>query len=470
MRRLPPAVTIMLGMVAAFGSPDRTSAATPPVSDTRVQQLQNLRWGMFVCWSFSTFSGKEWTPGVTNIDLFNPTGCDTEQWVRTAKEAEMGYILFLAKHHDGFCLWDTQTTDRKVTRSPLGHDVLRELRTASDRHGIKLALYFSEGEWGWPNKPDGQRYQADGGYNPDLKKAQLKELLTGYGPVEYIWFDHAIGDGGLGHQETVAFCKALQPDCFIGFNHGPPAGDIRLGEMGRPSPLTDESGAGFNAGHMRGYAGYRLAEFTYPILPAHEGGAMWFYSLPVHDERCLPAEKLYADYLGAVQYGNIFSLDVGPSYAGRLREVDVETLRKVGAYIRGDIKLPPPPVSRGKPARASSTWQGQAGHGAGAAFDGDPNTRWGAAENSRSGWLESDLGQPTRVSRVVIDEGNWNRVQRFEIQAAQDGVWKTLASGTTIGARKQVPFAPTQARTFRLKILEATEVPTHVEFEVCEQE
>ncbi len=179
---------------------------------------------MFICWSFSTFSGKEWTPGVTNVSLFKATGCDTEQWVKTAKEAQMGYILFLTKHHDGFCLWDTKTTDRKVTKSPLGHDVLRELRAACDKHGIKLALYFSEGEWDWPNQPGGKRYQANGGYNPEMKKAQLRELLTDYGPVEYIWFDHAVGDGGVSHEETVNFCKALQPDCFIGFNHGAPAG------------------------------------------------------------------------------------------------------------------------------------------------------------------------------------------------------------------------------------------------------
>ena len=81
---------------------------------------------------------------------------------------------------------------------------------------------------------------------------------------------------------------------------------------------------------------YRLAEFTYPILPAHEGGAMWFYSLPKHDGLCHPAEKLYADYLGAVKYGNIFSIDVGPDYDGRLRAIDVETLAKVGRMIRGE--------------------------------------------------------------------------------------------------------------------------------------
>jgi len=92
----------------------------PPVTDQRVAEIKQLRFGMFVCWSFSTFSGKEWTPGVTNLDLFHPRGCDVEQWVKAAKAAEMGYILFLSKHHDGFCLWDTNVliAGQRRTSSP----------------------------------------------------------------------------------------------------------------------------------------------------------------------------------------------------------------------------------------------------------------------------------------------------------------------------------------------------------------
>jgi alpha-L-fucosidase len=324
-------------------------AGTQPEMGRRAEELKNLKWGMFICWSFSTFSGQEWTPGVTNLGYFKASGCDTEQWVKTAKEAEMGYILFLTKHHDGFCLWDTKTTNRKVTKSPLGRDVLRELRTACDKHGIKLALYFSEGEWDWPNKPDGQRYQSNGGYNPEMKMAQLRELLTEYGPIEYLWFDHAIGEGGLCHADTLAFCKSLQPACFVGFNHGEQVGaDIRLGEMGGPGPLEDQKTAG---PYMKDAPSksYRLAEFTYPILPPHEGGAMWFYSLPKHDKLCLPAEKLYADYLGAVKYGNIFSLDIGPDYTGKLREIDVQTLRQVGRFIHGEAKPEAAAASTEKP-------------------------------------------------------------------------------------------------------------------------
>lgn len=336
------ATSMLLANIAAADpnqpAQNASPTAPPTVSEARVKELQNLRWGMFICWSFSTFSGKEWTPGVTNISLFNPTGCDTDQWVRTAKEAGMGYILFLTKHHDGFCLWDTQTTDRKVTQSPLGRDVLADLKKSCDKHGIKLALYFSEGEWRQPGGLDDPATPApkkhnQGGKNAELKKAQLRELLTGYGPIEYIWFDHAIGTGGLSHAETLAFCKSLQPDCFIGFNHGDQTGaDIRLGEMGRPGPLNDHAAAG---PHMKNAPSqsYRLAEFTYPILPKHQGGANWFYSLPKHDQLSHPAEKIYADYLGAVKYGNVFALDVGPDYAGKLRDIDVKTLRQVGEMI-----------------------------------------------------------------------------------------------------------------------------------------
>jgi len=323
--------SLSLSVILAAGNL-AASAAEPVDMNQRTKQLKDLKWGMFVCWSFSTFSGKEWTPGVKDVAFFKAAGCDTDQWAQTAQEAGMGYILFLTKHHDGFCLWDTKTTDRKVTKSPLGRDVLAELRKSCDKHGIKLALYFSEGDWNWPGAVDGAG--GKGGSNPEMKKAQLRELLTQYGPIEYIWFDHAVGDGGLSHKETVALCKQFQRECFVGFNHGAAAGDIRLGEMGGPSPLEDPKGAGFGATDSKGYQGYRLAEFTYPILPPHEGGAMWFYSLPRHDKLCLPAKKLHQDYLGAVKYGNIFSLDVGPDYNGRLRKIDVETLRAVGEMIR----------------------------------------------------------------------------------------------------------------------------------------
>ena len=96
---------MMLCAALAAGAPEAKDDAA------RARELSALRSGLFVCWSLSTFSGNEWTRGVTDPAFFRAADCDTDQWCRTAKEAGMGYILFLAKHHDGFCLWDTKTTD-----------------------------------------------------------------------------------------------------------------------------------------------------------------------------------------------------------------------------------------------------------------------------------------------------------------------------------------------------------------------
>jgi len=448
---------LLVSSCATIKQPDPSK----PVDMTkRAAELKNLKWGMFICWSFSTFSEKEWTPGIKDISFFRATECDTDQWAKTAKEAGMGYILFLTKHHDGFCLWDTKTTERKVTKAPLGKDVLRLLKKSCDKYGIKLALYFSEGEF-----KDNKDYHP-GGYTPEMKKAQLKELLTQYGPIEYIWFDHAQTDGGLSHVETTAWCKQFQPGCFIGYNHGQPSGDIRLGEMGGPSPIDDPSGAGFGAGDAKTYKGYLAAEFTYPILPGHQGGAQWFYSLPKHDGLCLPAEKLYKDYLGAVKYGNIFSIDAGPDYKGKLRDIDVKTLRQVGEMIRNSKSVPASQksLSEGKPVKASSAWG--SGYEADKAFDGNDESRWGGAQDARSGWLEVDLGRDIEVGCAVIKELGYHRTEAFVVECREGENWKELIKGTAIAGEKVFKFKPVAARYFRLNITKANEVPTIEEFQL----
>ncbi len=339
MRKQITTACLILGLTGtAFSDTPEINTAKLP-DEVRAAQVRDMKWGMFICWSFSTFSGKEWThTRDKDASYFKVTGCDTDQWCQTAKDAGMGYILFLAKHHDGFCLWDTKTTEKKVTNSPLGIDVIAKLKKSCDKYGIKLALYFSEGDWNWPDSVDGKAMQ--GGNNPEMKKAQLKELLTQYGPIEFWWMDNAAGTGGLSHQDTVDWVNQFQPNSFVGFNHGEPAGRLCLREMGRPGKLGDASATKYNKEGEAQFKGYQVAEFTYPILPKHKGGAQWFYSLPEHDNLCFPPEKLFQDYQGAVKFGNIFSLDVGPNYAGKLRDIDVTTLKQVGEMIRAGAAAP----------------------------------------------------------------------------------------------------------------------------------
>lgn len=450
-------------------------AAPPPeqakilADDARGAEIQDMTFGMFVCWSFSTFCGHEWTPGVEDISFFNPTGFDPDQWCRAARDANMKYILLLTKHHDGFCLWDTQTTDRKVSKTPAmkGVDVLAEVKKACDRHGLKLALYFSEGDWSWTPENKGIHQSAA---RPEIKKAQLRELLTGYGPIEFIWFDHAIGDGGLSHKETAAWVHRFQPNTFCGFNTGETAGRLNLRERGRPGPIGDKSAVS-GKNHLKSdYSRFQVAELTYPILEGQKRtkmrGAQWFYSLPENDRIAASPEKIYHDYVGAKKFGNIFSLDVGPDRSGRLREIDVTTLQKVGQYIRGEA-LPPSQPLAVTATTASSVWDRDLP--AGKAVDGDFATRWGAAKDTRDGWLQLDLGEERIVSRALVDEAGYGRIQSFRIELRQGETWSTVFAASTCGDRKSIRFnKPVTGRFFRLKILKASEVPTIAEFQLFE--
>lgn len=291
----------------------------------RAQQISDMKFGMFVCWSFSSVSGQEWTKEPHGPEFFDVTACDTDQWCQVAKAAGMSYILFLSKHHDGFCLWHTETTDLKVTNSPLGRDVLAKLRSSCDKHGLKLALYYSEGDWRHPRNTAEEVERA-----AEYKKAQLEELCTRYGPIEFFWMDHAAcSAGGLSHAETVEWIHRFQPNCFVGFNHGEPAGRLCLRERGTPGRLGDPEASKYNKEAESTYPNYHAAEFTYPISQTH-----WFDNPAIKPETFHTPEKIYEDYLGAVKFGNIFSLDVGPSPDGKLRDRDVRILQRVGQMIR----------------------------------------------------------------------------------------------------------------------------------------
>jgi alpha-L-fucosidase len=417
----------------------------------RATELKSLRWGLFVCWSFSSFSEPktEWTRGVKDVAYFKATTVDTDQWVRTAKEAEMGYLLFLTKHHDGFCLWDTKTTERKITRAPLGRDVLADVRKSCDKYGIKLALYFSEGEF-----KDHPTYHP-GGYTPAMKKAQLKELLTRYGPIEFLWMDEAQTDGGVSHEETTAWCHQWQPGTLVGYNSGEKSGEIHIRERGNAGPVDPKSG-------------YLLGEFTYPILPDKMFASKWFYSLSDGNTPTHPAKKIYRDYFQASRSGTLFSLDVGPDHAGKLRALDVKTLREVGEMIRNPPRPPdPPPVSQRKPVKASSLWNTT--YDAPKAFDGDEYSRWGAAKGETNGWLEVDLQADVAIDRVVIMALEFaRRIEAFSIEYKDGDTWKEIARGATPNYEHELAFKPVTTRQVRLNIVKASDAPTLYEFQIFE--
>lgn len=167
-------------------------------------RFQDRRFGMFIHWGPITLRGTEigWSRGkiipISDYDAlykeFNPVLFDADQWIKTAKDAGMKYIVFTAKHHDGFCLWDSKFTDYDIMSTPYGKDILKDLAIACKKYDVDFGIYYSIADWHHPDYAT--RYGGDARPVKSSEmsnyviymKNQLKELIENYDPT-LIWFD-----------------------------------------------------------------------------------------------------------------------------------------------------------------------------------------------------------------------------------------------------------------------------------------
>ena len=144
----------------------------------------------FFHFGMNTYTNREWGDGTENLQIFNPTEFDADQWVTAAQNAGMKGVILTCKHHDGFCLWPTRYTSHSVAASPWKNgrgDVVREVSEACRRHGLKFGIYLSPWDRNQPCYGSGKEYD-------DYYLAQLTELLTGYGDIFSVWLDRACGE------------------------------------------------------------------------------------------------------------------------------------------------------------------------------------------------------------------------------------------------------------------------------------
>jgi alpha-L-fucosidase len=226
-----------LGCVTlGLGAECASRATAPPTAD--LEAWRNARFGMFIHWGPVTLKGTEigWSRGAqVPIDeydrlyqQFNPTNFNANQWMRVAREAGMKYVVFTTKHHDGFCMWNTKQTDYNIMRSPFGRDVVKELSAACRRQGLRFSTYYSVCDWHHPDfprtSPGGKvrRETSNLDRYEEYLRAEVRELVTGYGPLQVMWFDvHQEFNAARG-QGLVDYVRSLQPSILVNNRSGAP--------------------------------------------------------------------------------------------------------------------------------------------------------------------------------------------------------------------------------------------------------
>ncbi|MDY5328631.1 MAG: alpha-L-fucosidase, partial [Bacteroidaceae bacterium] len=148
------------------------------------QEFVDLRFGMFIHYNIPTYAPEDWPDPDLPASAFNPKHLDCQQWAKAAKSAHMTYGCLTTKHHSGFCIWDTKTTDYNVMNSPLGRDVVREYVDAFRKEGLEVMLYYSILDTHHRLRPGMITRN-----KIEMIKAQLHELLTSYGPIKALIID-----------------------------------------------------------------------------------------------------------------------------------------------------------------------------------------------------------------------------------------------------------------------------------------
>ena len=411
------------------------------------QQLswQQLELTAFIHFGMNTFTGNEWGEGTDSPELFNPTELDCEQWVRTLKEGGFKMVILTAKHHDGFCLWPTATTDYSVRRSPWREgkgDVVRELRDACSKHDMKFGFYLS------PWDRNAKSYGDSPAYNR-LYVAQLTELLTEYGRVDEVWFDGACGEGENGRKQEYDWKAILK--CVE--EHQPHAvtaimgDDIRWvgneGGVGRetewsatmiaPGSYVDKVTENKRLGleEMSKDLGSRelLAAaneaYWYPSEVDVSIRPGWFYHSE-EDNKVRSLANLVNIYYRSVGSNSVLLLNIPPDQRGLIHEVDAERIKEFGAYIKQTFE-------KSYIANLNKPWSALAGESREFAVEE------GATINTLL--IQEDIAQGQRVESVVA-EGMIN------------GEWRELCSGTTIGYKRLLRFEECQPERLRVTITE----------------
>ncbi len=434
-----------------------------PVPSQRQLAWHDMEYYAFVHFNMNTFTNMEWGTGGESPEQFNPTELDTGQWAKVAKDAGMTGIIITAKHHDGFCLWPTKTTEHSVKNSPWKEgrgDLIKDLSEACKAYGLKLGIYLSP----W------DRHDGDYGKPEYVEKfhEQLRELLTNYGQVFEVWFDGANGGSGYygGANETRkidnktyyewdkthAIVRELQPDAVIFSDGGP---DIRW--VGTEEGWANET----NWSIMRRdeiYPGWpRYVE----LRSGHENGTHWlpaevntsirpgWYYHPGEDHQVKSLERLVRTYYESIGRNGNFLLNLPVDNRGLVHEKDVAQLMALKEQIDKDFANE---LAQGKRITASNVRGNSSDYSAENVNDGKGETYWATDDTVNDAQLTLEFDEPTEVNRLLLQEfiPLGQRVKNFIVEVEVDGEWIEVDGQTTIGHRRILRFKTLKASKIRV--------------------
>ena len=431
------------------------------------QQLawQRAELALFVHFTVNIFTDREWGDGTEDPRIFAPARLDAGQWAHAAKAGGFRTMILTAKHHDGFCLWPSRTTEHSVKRSPWrdgGGDVVREFVEAARNEGLGVGLYLSPWDRHEASYGDSPRYN-------DFYCAQLEELLTGYGPLVEVWFDGANGEGPSGKRQEYDWprihrvVRTRQPQALIFSDAGP---DVRWignehGVAGDPNwctvdparvPYPGSSGPEVTRALQHGNpAGrvWRPGEADVSIRPG------WFWHA-AEDDKVRTAQDLVELYFTSVGRNSGLLLNVPPTAEGLLHETDVRRLTEFGQRIRATFA---DDLAAGSRARASGIADRM--HGADRVTDGDPDSFWSPGKRNPRSWVELELARSVVFDVACLQEAieHGQCVERYRLEAWAGGGWQVLSRGATIGHKKLDRFPAVTTSRVRLTLESALDPP-----------
>ena len=351
MKTLKLIIASILAGIVLSASAAAPIAESPKARDARMEWFREARFGMFIHWGlYSVLAGEyqgkpvggigEWIQETAKIPVseyeklapqFNPVRYNAREWVANAKIAGMKYIVITSKHHDGFGLWRSSLTDWCMKSTPSQRDLLKELADACQQEGIRLCFYHSIMDWHHPDWGTRRAWHDKATGTPDMDryvaymKGQLKELLTGYGPIGIAWFDGE-WESAWTHERGVDlynYVRSLQPNIII---------NNRVGK-GRSGMSGMDKGA------------QRVGDYGTPeqeIPPTGFGpGVDWescmtmndTWGFKKNDQNWKSTETLVRNLIDCASKGGNYLLNIGPTAEGQFPEASVQRLLEMGNWM-----------------------------------------------------------------------------------------------------------------------------------------